>query len=109
MRRWAIIFVFVGLTVLLCLVWFLKPLYIESGEELIELEDGAQVFVEGEVLKVKMSKGISIISLARNISVTCEYCAENFNGKNIAVLGVVESWRGEKEVRALRVKVLESE
>lgn len=99
MRRWAFIIFVSGVFVMFVLA-NLSPEEIESGEELSSVELNARVSVSGNVVGERVIyEGTRLIQLDNGIKILCE-CDEDFEGKEIKVVGKVSDYNGERQVTA---------
>ena len=102
MRRFAFVIAIVGLF-LLALLLNQKPKEVSDYEGLRNFEINSKVIVEGRVVSEKLIyDGNKILTLDNGLELICE-CSENFKGKIVEVVGIVEEYNDKKQIRVLRL------
>lgn len=105
MRKIAFIIAIIGLFILLFLAFFQTPKKIDSPEKLNSLEKNERVFIEGKVASLKHTKNSIILYLeTKNITIVCDKSCEDVNKKEIYVEGIIEEFKGKKQIKALKIK-----
>ena len=102
MRRFAFVIMILGMFVLF---WFMGSdgEEIESYEDLENLEINQKVFLEGRIISERIIySGTKLIILDSGIELVCE-CVGNFIGEDVFVEGVVEEYKGKKQVGVLAI------
>jgi hypothetical protein len=98
MRRWAFVVMIVGMFVLFLLLEK-GPIAVESYSDLEELEINERVSFEGRVIEERIIyEDTKLFELENGIELICE-CLDNFEGKEIKVIGIVEEYNGRRQVR----------
>lgn len=99
MRRWAFVVFMLGMLVLIGVMIF----NVKEVRSLEGLEDNQHVKLNGLVVS---ERGIyddeKILELDSGIVLVCEGCG-SYLDKEIFVEGIVEEYKGEKQIRVLRI------
>jgi hypothetical protein len=104
MRRWAFVFSIVGIFLLIMFVGLGNVTEIDNLEDLKGLIDNEKVIVSGKVENEKINSWEKVMVLNNGIKLVCELNCGYYVGNKVRVLGIVESWTGEKRVRVLEIK-----
>lgn len=105
MRRWAFVVFMLGMLVLVgVLVFYVRE--VESYLELEGLEINQRVRLSGEVVSERVLYGDEkLLELDSGIVLICEGCG-SYLDKEIFVEGVVEEYEDGKQVRVLKLRVI---
>jgi hypothetical protein len=95
-----------GIFILGLLMFKLKVVEVNSFDDLEELEINTKVELEGRVIEERALYEGTKMFIIGDIEVICE-CLESFKGKEIRITGMIEEFNGKKQVRALRIEVLD--
>lgn len=102
MRRFAFIVAILGIFVF-ALVLNSGVKILDSYEDLEKLEVNQRVFVSGKVIGEKVVFGNErVLTIENGIEMICE-CERSYRGSLVEVVGIVESYRGRKQVRILKI------
>ena len=94
-----------GIFILGLLMIIIKPVEIDNLKDLDNLEINTKVEIEGKVVEERvLYEGTKLIKI-NDLEVICE-CSKSFKGEEIRIEGMVEKFDGKKQVRALRVEVI---
>src|SRR3989338_9555344 len=107
MRQWAFVISIVGMFVLI-LLFLRSGVVVEDYEGLSDLEVNTKVVFSGKVISERVLSGgkTRIMEIEKNITAVCD-CDRGFKGKNVKIEGIVEEFNGEKQVRVLRIGVVD--
>ena len=102
MRRFAFVIVILGMFVLVLLL-SKGAIGIDSYEELEKLEINERVIVSGVVVSERVIFEDRLLELDNGLELVCE-CEGGFKGNKVEVVGVVEEYRGRKQIRVLELR-----
>jgi len=101
LKKMSFVLTMVGIVVLLILLTF-------PAEILRNIDEGdlkEKVYFEGEVSNER-SIGESKLINIDGIEVICD-CRESYLGKEVRIEGLVDSYNGKRQIRALKIEVLD--
>jgi hypothetical protein len=103
MRRWAFVLMIVGMFILF-LFLIKDPVEVDSYSDLEELEINQMIIMKGELVSERIIyEGTKLFGINNDIELICE-CLDNYEGKEIEVVGVVEEYNGRKQVRVSSIR-----
>jgi len=101
MRRFAFVIAILGMFVLVLLL-NKSEIEVNNYEELEGLEINERVIVNGFVVSERYIFEEVLLTLDNNLELICE-CVGNFEGREINAVGVVEDYKGKKQIRVLEI------
>jgi DNA/RNA endonuclease YhcR with UshA esterase domain len=104
MRKYAFILAIVGISVLLGML-ILSPMEISNVEELKNLEINSKVSIIGNVEDERNFGDFKILKV-RGVELVCD-CVNSYLGKELEIVGLVAVFEGEKQIRVLRLDMLD--
>ena len=105
MKRLSLLIALFGIFVLGMLMFKIKAVDIKNLKDIERLEINTKVKLEGKVIEERiLFEGTKLIKI-RDLEIICE-CRRSFKGNEIRVVGLVEEFDGKRQVRALRIEVL---
>lgn len=106
MRKICFAISFIGLFYLLGLLYWLPPIEVNDRNELSELEDNTKVIIRGFVEEEDYYSEGLILSI-NGVKVLCAKCEIELDNKEILIEGLVEEYFGEKQIKALKISILD--
>jgi len=106
MKKYAFIVSILGISVLLTLLLVVPEEITENSMDAMEINE--KIYLEGVINKELDYGDFKILELeidgesSRLIDVVCD-CKESYLEKKVSVIGVVEEYEGEKQVRVLSI------
>lgn len=104
MKKISLILSLLGLLILLLILFFSKPITINSLEDLTKLENNQKVALSGLIVEEKILGDNSILILESNIKLYCSSCKSTFKDKNIQAVGVINTFYGNNTLDVLKIK-----
>ena len=102
MRKIAFILTILGMLVLLSMLLFQKPIFINSPEELTKQIPNQLVQAQGTVVQETLSKKYKIILLDNELEASCDLSCPNFVNKTVSILGNYDDFYS--QIKILEIK-----
>jgi len=102
LRELSFIFTLVGISLLLLLMIFPRYVLIENVQDLGDVEINEKVYIVGIVESEKNFGDFRILKM-KGLEIVCN-CDKSFLDEKIGVMGLVGEYKGEKQIRALKIE-----
>ena len=100
MRKLSFVLTILGISILLVMLNFSG----KKVESLEGLELNEKVIVSGKIIKERDFGDFKIFNM-EGIEVYCN-CKKSYSGKEVLIEGLVDEFEGEKQLRVLKIKIL---
>jgi len=101
-KKASLIFLIIGIIVLI-FISFKSPIKNVNFENLEGMEINTRVEINGKVEGVKDFEDFKIL-IVDGIEIICD-CKQNYLGKQIKIIGLVDEYNGKRQIKALKISL----
>lgn len=105
MRKIAFCVFFIGLTIIIGIILFTRPVEIENYSDIENLKINTHIALHGGVREERINDGFLILKI-NDISILCRDCEEGYVENNVFVDGIVTEYERTKEITAFAIKIM---